>query len=138
MRRGSHRLRDEPIRLGPLVLARDRDAARMDDVGVDPMPGQPPCQPKPVSSGLEGNGDAGGGVTLPDCLVTPAVQHAQQFRFGRRDLLQWLALDPRNGPGNQPTRLTELDDSNQGGGLVDGDERPAQIVLLRHPRLLWR
>jgi hypothetical protein len=79
------------------------------------MPGQPPCQPEAVSSGFERNGDACDGQTFPDALVTPAMQHAQQFRFVRRDLLQWLALDPWNGPSYQPARLTELNHGDQGG-----------------------
>ena len=54
------------------------------------------------------------------------------------DLLQWLAFDRWNGPSNQPTRLTELDDCNQGGRLLERNERPAQIVLLGHPILHWR
>jgi hypothetical protein len=122
----------EPIRLGPLVLARDRDAARTDDVGdparegwVDPVPGQPPCQPEAVSSGFERNADACGGETFPDALVTPAMQHTQQFRFVRCDLLQWLAFDPWNAPGDQPTRLTELNHGNQGGGVLEGGELTA-------------
>src|SRR3981189_2386010 len=90
----------------------------MDDVGLDPMPGRPSCQPEPVTPGFEANTDACAGATAPRCLITPSLQHAQQVRFVRRDLLQWLALDPRDGPGNQPARLTELDDSNQSGGLV--------------------
>jgi hypothetical protein len=66
------------------------------------------------------------------------MQHAQQFRFVRYDLLQWLAFDPGNGPGNQPARLTELDHSDQRGGVLERDERPAQIVLLGHLILHWR
>jgi hypothetical protein len=107
----------------------------MDDMGLDPVPGQPSCQPEPVTPSFEANSDACNGATAPGCLVTPAVQHAQQVRFVRRDLLQRLALDPRDGPGNQPARLTELDDSNQRGGLFEGDEGPAQIVLLGHQTL---
>ena len=55
----------EPIRLGALVLARDRDAGRMDDVGLDPVPGQPPRQPEPVPPCLEGDGDARDAATAP-------------------------------------------------------------------------
>jgi hypothetical protein len=112
----------KPIRLGSFVLARDRDAARMDDVGLDPMPSQPPCQPKSVSSGFESNSDACDGMTLPNCFVTPAMQHAQQFRFVRHDLLQWLAFDSWNGPRNQPTLFTELYDNDQGDSLLERDE----------------
>ena len=35
-------------------------------------------------------------------------------------------------PGNQPARLTQLDDSNQRGGLIKGNERAAQVINLGH------
>jgi hypothetical protein len=104
----------------------------MDDVGLDPVTGQPSGQPEPVTPSLKGNSDACNGAPAPACLVTPAMQHAQQFRFVWCDLLQWLSLYTWDGPGDQPTRLAELDDSNQGGVLLEWGEGPAQIVLLGH------
>ena len=103
----------EPICLGPLVLTRDRDAGRMDNVHLDTVPGQPSCQPEPVPPGFEGDGDARDGATAPGCLVAPAVQQAQQGRFVWRDLLQRLPFDSRNARENQPALVAELDDSNQ-------------------------
>ena len=100
----------------------------MNDMRLDPMRDQPPCQPEPVTPGFEGNGDARDGAPAPVCLVTPTVQHAQQFHFVRRNLLQGLSLNSRNGCSNEPTRLAQLDDRNQGGVLLEWDEGPAQIV----------
>jgi hypothetical protein len=75
----------------------------MDDVHLNPLLGQPPCQPEAVTPGLEGNRDAHDGSTLADRLVTPAVQQAQKCGFVRHDLFQGLAFDPWNSSGDQPT-----------------------------------
>jgi hypothetical protein len=40
--------------------------------------------------------------------------------------------------GHQPARLTEFDGRNQGDGLVEEDERPTQVVLLRYRIRLGR
>lgn len=125
----------EPVGLGALVLARDRDAGRMDDVGLNALPSEPPRQPEPVTPSLERNGDARDGATAPGCLVTPAMQQAEQSRFVRCDLLQRLSLDPRNGPGDQPARLAQLDDGNQAAVLFKGVEGSAQIVCSGHRAL---
>jgi hypothetical protein len=66
--------RVEPVCLGPLVLAGDRDAGRMDDVGLDTVPRQPSRQPEPVTRGFEGDGKARDGATAPGGLVAPVVQ----------------------------------------------------------------
>src|SRR5271165_2335175 len=107
----------------------------MDNVYLDTVPGQPSCQPKPVTPGFEGDGDARDGATAPGCLVTPAVQQAQQGRFVWRDLLQRLPFDSRNGRENQPARVTELDDSYQASFLIEADEGPAHVVWPGHRTL---
>jgi hypothetical protein len=110
----------------------------MDDVHLNPVLGQPPCQPEPIAPGLEGNGDARDDATFANRLVTLAVQQAQKCGFIRQDLLQGLAFDPRHRPRNQPTRLAQFDDSDQGGILLKRDKAPAEIVGLGHPTLHGR
>jgi hypothetical protein len=60
----------------------------MDDMCLDAPLGQPACQPKSITPGLEGDGDARDGATVADCLIASAVQQAQESPFVRRDLLQ--------------------------------------------------
>ena len=48
----------EPVGLRPPMLARDGDARRVDDVGLDAVRPQPAGQPEAVAPGLEGDGDA--------------------------------------------------------------------------------
>ena len=90
----------QPICLCALVLSRDSDAARMDDVYLNPLFGQPPCQPESVAPGLEGNGDAIDGATFANCLIAPAVQEAQERGFVRHDLFQGLSFDTWHGSGD--------------------------------------
>ena len=97
----------------------------MDNVHLDPLFGQPPRQPEPVTPGLERNCEACDGATLGECLVTPTVQQVQERRFVWRDFLQRLSLDPWYGSGDQPARLARFDNRNQGGILLDGDKRSA-------------
>lgn len=60
---------------------------------------------------------------------------AREFLQAKRlDAPGCLVLDVRL-PGDQPTRLTELNHGDQGGGVLEGGERPAQIVLLGHFRV---
>src|SRR4029077_20112410 len=60
------------------------------------------------------------------------MQQAKQPFCTRLQLLAWLALNAGKHTGNQPTRLTHLDDGNDRAILVQGDEGPAQVVRLGH------
>ena len=94
----------EPIGLGPSVLARDRDAAGMDDMSLNSVPGEPPCQPETVSSGFERNNDACDGKTFPDALVTPAMQHTKSpVSSGTIFFIGWRSI-----PGMVPA-ISQLD-----------------------------
>ena len=98
----------EPIRLRPSMLARDGDARGMDDIGLDAVRLQPACQPKTVTASFICNGDA---IDVPPdlrCFIPPAVQQPQQRLLVRPEFLQRVALDPRNEPGNEPTRETQF------------------------------
>ena len=118
----------EPVGLRPLVLARDRDACRMNDVHVDAARAQPPRQPEAIATGLVGDGDARDRPSALARLVAPALQQVQQSGLGGRELLQRLAFDPRNAPGDEPARLAHLDDRNERAILVQDGEGSAQIV----------
>jgi hypothetical protein len=74
-----------------------------------------------IAPGLEGNGAARDDATFANRLVAPAVQQAQKCGFIRQDLLQGLAFDPRHRPRDQPTRLAQLDNSDQSGILLKRD-----------------
>ena len=100
----------------------------MNDVGVNSVPDQPPRQPEPVAAGFVRNGNPRDGATFLDRLVAPAVQEPQQRRLVRNDLLARLTLDPRHGSGNEPARLAHLDDGNEGGVLLKGDQGAARVV----------
>ena len=65
----------------------------------------------------------------------PALQQSKQRLFVRLQLLQRLALDPRDDPGDQPARLAHLDDRNERAILIKGGEGFAQVVRLRHGAL---
>ena len=84
----------EPVGLGPPVLARDGDARRVDDVGLDAARPQPAGEPEAVAPGLEGDREAGDRAPGPGRLVPPAPQQREQRLLVRRELLQRVAPDP--------------------------------------------
>jgi hypothetical protein len=75
----------------------------MNDMALDLVSHQPSRQPEPVPAGLEGNGNTCDAATASRCLVTPALQQAQQGHSVRHNLLQGLSFDSRHRPGNEPT-----------------------------------
>src|SRR5215211_4891402 len=108
----------------------------MDDVGFDIAGPEPARQPEPVAASLKRDGDARNRAAILGCLGTPAHQQTEQFHLAWFELLQWMALDPWNDAGNEPTRLAHLDDGNDRAVLVQGGEGPAQVVeLLCHGTL---
>jgi len=45
----------------------------MDNVGPDTLLGEPSCQPKSVATGLERDGNARDGATIPGRFLAPAA-----------------------------------------------------------------
>jgi hypothetical protein len=90
---GAHQqLGVEAIGLRAPVLARDRNARRMDDVGLDIAGLQPARQPEAVASRLVGDGDALDRVPGLAGFVAPPMQQLQQrLRVG--ELLQRPAFE---------------------------------------------
>jgi hypothetical protein len=60
------------------------------------------------------------------------MQDGKQPFWARLQLLVRLTLNTRNDAANEPARLAQLDDGNDRGILVQGDEGPAQVVRLGH------
>jgi hypothetical protein len=60
------------------------------------------------------------------------MQQRKQLFWTRLELLARLTLNAGKHAGNQPARLAQLDDGNDRGILVQGDEGPAQVVRLGH------
>ena len=112
------------------MLARYRDAARMDHIGFDPMRAQPPRQPEAVTASLERDHHAVDRLAGLARLVTPAMQQRQQGFGVRTLLLQGLAGNAGNQPSNQPSLATQFDHRNKRAILIEGDEGPAQIIPL--------
>jgi hypothetical protein len=89
------------------MLARHGNARRMNDVCLNIVRPKPAGQPEAITAGLECDGNAFDFAAKSDCLISPALQEAQQRAFVSRQLLQRLAVEPRLDPGYQPTRLTQ-------------------------------
>src|SRR5258708_37810050 len=104
----------------------------MDHVRLHPARPKPARQPEAVPTGFEGQCNPRDLAAGLDRLVAPAMQQGKQPFWVRLQLLAWLALNAGKHTGNQPTRLAHLDDGNDRAILVQGDERPAQVVRLGH------
>ena len=89
----------QPIGLRPPVLARHRDARRMNDVSFDPAGAQPARQPEAVAAGLKGDDDARDLVAGLDGFVAPAMQQLEATppRPARAS-----SADARSMPGTIP------------------------------------
>jgi hypothetical protein len=122
----------EPVGLGPAVLAGDGDARGVDDMGLDAPGAQPARQPEAVAAGLVGHRDACDRLACLGRLVLPAPQKPQQRLLVRLDLLQRMAIEAGHDGGHEPARLAHLDDGDDGAGLLEGYEGPAQVIRLRH------
>src|SRR3954453_14755061 len=90
-------------------MARDRDAGRVDDVGLDAARPQPAGEPEPVAAGLEGDREPGDRASRPGRLVPPAPEQGGQRLPARAELLEGLAPDPGHQPGDEPARPAQLD-----------------------------
>jgi hypothetical protein len=101
--------RVEPVGLGPAMFARDGDTVWVDDIPFDAVRPQPTGQPEAVAPCLEGDRDPADVAAGRLCLFASGMQQPQQRRLIRLKLLCRVSLDPRNNPGDEPTRLTHLD-----------------------------
>src|SRR6202051_5412169 len=94
----------QPIGLRSPPLPGDRDAGRMNNVGLNPSDAQPARPPKPVTTSFKRDDHAGDLVAGCNRFITPAMtQREQSFLVGYQ-LLQRLALDTRNHSTHQPMR----------------------------------
>ena len=114
------------------MLARDGNARRVDDIGLDAARQQPAGQPETVAARLESNRDPGDRSSGLDCLLAPAMQQRQQQHLARFEFLRRMALDARDHAGDQPARLAHLNHRDQRAILIQSGERSAQVVRLRH------
>jgi hypothetical protein len=124
------------------MLARHRDARRMNDVGLDALRAEPARQPEAVVSGLERNRDACDPVTFLYGLRTPPAQQVQQCALIDREFLQRLALNTWNNASDKPARLTHLDHRDQRQVHIKRVQTPAEIVhslgfAFRHGEAPW-
>src|SRR5690348_14549259 len=103
-----------------------------DTRGMDHMRLHPARQAEAVSTGFEGKRNPRDLAAGPNRLIPPAMQDGKQPFWARLQLLVRLTLNTRNYAANEPTRLAQLDDGNDRGILVQGDEGPAQVVRLGH------
>jgi hypothetical protein len=94
-------------------------------------------QPEAVAAGFKSDSDA---IDVPPGFhrfIPPAMQQPQQRLLVRFEFLQRVALDPRNDPGNEPTRETQFNHRDDRAILFEGDEGPAEIIRLWHGALHW-
>ena len=130
-----HQFCVEPVGLGPAMLARDGDAGRVDHMGFDALPRQPPRQPEAIPAGLVGHRDPIDRAASLGRLVAPAMQQPQQLSLDHGELLQRLAIDAGHDATDQPARLAQLDHSDQRAILIESGERSAQVIRLWHGAL---
>jgi len=129
-KRALEQLRVDAVRLRAPMFTRHRNAARMDHLGLDLSRAQPTRQPKAISAGLEGNDDPDDGLAGLYRLVAPTIQKLQKRVSIGIMLLQGFARDARDQAGNEPALETHFDHSDKRAILIEGDEGPAEIILL--------
>src|SRR6266849_2523141 len=128
----------ETIGLGAPVLARYGYARCVDDVGLDVARPQPTRQPEAVTAGLESDRDAFDPVSCLLRFLSPAIEQLQQGALVCLELLQWLALDARHNPRNEPARQAHLDHGDQRAIQFEGRGGSVQVVQLLHGGALHR
>src|ERR1700694_5404014 len=108
------------------MLARHRNAGRMDHTGLDPASSQPPRQPEAVAASLEGHDNSLDLAPSLDRLGPPSMQQRQnRIRVGTL-LLQRLSGQAGDKASHQPGLETQFNDRNQRAILLKGDEGSAQ------------
>src|SRR6266487_6916663 len=122
----------EPVGFRSAMLTRYRDTRGMDHVSLDAARLKPARQPEAVAAGFEGKRNPRDRTAGSDRLILPAMQQGKQLFWARLQLLARLTLNAGKHAGNEPARLTHLDDGNDRAILVQGDEGPAQVVRLGH------
>ena len=103
--KGAHqKLGIEPVGLAAAMLARHRNAARVDHIGLDGTRLEPARQPEAVTAGFIGQRNTRDRAAGFDRLAAPALQQRKQrVRIGI-ELLARLTLQSRNKAGYQPAR----------------------------------
>src|SRR5947209_17478835 len=114
------------------MFPRYGDTRGMDHMRLHPARPKPARQPEAVSTGFEGKRNPRDLAAGPNRLIPPAMQDGKQPFWARLQLLVRLTLNTRNYAANEPARLAQLDDGDDRGILVQGDEGPAQVVRLGH------
>jgi hypothetical protein len=104
----------------------------MDHVRLYPPRLEPARQPKAVAAGFEDKRNPCDRAAGPDRLIPPAMQQGKQPFWVRLQLLARLTFNPGKHAGDEPDRLAHLDDGYDRVILVQGDEKPAQVVRLGH------
>src|SRR5215212_6206111 len=109
----------------------------MNDVSLDALAPQPAGEPETVTTGLEGDRDAGDRAAGLNGFVLPAVQKAQQPFWVRLKLLERMAFNAWHHGGHEPAGLAHLDDGDDRAVLYEGTPGSAQVMALGHGALLW-
>jgi len=107
----------------------------MNNMSFDILRSEPTRQPKAVTASFVGNRDACDIASSPYRFIAPTMQQLQQCILVNIELLQWLTLDARNDAGDEPARLTHLNNCDKRGIWVQRDEASAKVVPLRHELL---
>src|SRR5947209_11271852 len=115
------------------MFPRYGDTRGMDHMRLHPARPKPARQPEAVSTGFEGKRNPRDLAAGPNRLIPPAMQDGKQPFWARLQLLVRLTLNTRNYAADEPARLAQLDDGNDRGILVQGDEGPAQSLPWRKP-----
>src|SRR6201988_5348289 len=128
------KFRIEPIGLRTPVLARHRNAGRMDDVNLDIACPQPAREPEPVAPSFIGDDDTLDVAPSLAGFAAPTMQELQQRFLVGVEFLKWLAFDAGNECCNHPLRLAHLDHGDDCAILLESGEGPARVKtkMLRH------
>src|SRR5436190_19562105 len=102
------------------MFPRYRDTRSMDHVSLDATRRKPARQPEAVAAGFEGNRNPRDRAAGPDRLMPPAMQQAKEPFWARLEPLARLTLHPGKHAGDEPARLTHLDDGYDRAILVQG------------------
>src|SRR4051794_13203516 len=122
----------EPVGLGAPMLARDGDAGRVNDMGLDAVRSKPARQPEAIAAGLEGDSDAADLAAGLAGLLTPAVEELEEGVLVRSKLFERMTRDSRHHPRHQPAGLAHLDHGDDRMILIQRGEASVQVGWFWH------